>query len=181
MRHALLLLALACTASAQTLRNASFEEPAHEEDRAYGWERWGHWLNRECAWSPVRDGTCIIGYHHWRIEAAETSGLYQDVPVRLGARYAFSVQASLDPAQPGSLDPEAVEVRLETTLEGQQVTVQSRTFKARDLARGEAWSALKVTGVAPNETLRVLLIVHPAAGGPRGGALRFDAARLAAE
>ena len=180
-RILLLIAACALSAHGQTLRNPSFEEPGPEEDRAFAWERWGHWLNRECTWSPVRDGSCIIGYHHWRIEAAESSGLYQDVPVRKGQHCVFAIDASLDPAQPGSKDPEHVEVRIEATLNGQQATVASRVYPIRVLARGEAWTTLRVSGVAPADVLRVLVIVQPAHEAPRGGALRFDSARLSAD
>jgi len=170
---------LASAAVAQTLRNASFEDKSEADDRALGWERWGHWMNRECGWTPVKDGTCIIGYHHWEIESGDNSGLYQDVSgAKAGARYTFTIQANVDPAKEGLQSPVAVELRLESTINGEQVTLQSASYQLNEIATGDQWSPLTVSGTAASDSLRVLVVVYPAQQGPRGGAVKFDAAGI---
>lgn len=164
---------------AQTLKNASFEEAGTDMDLAAHWGRWGAWINRETDWTPVRNGTCIMGYHHWELENADNSGFYQDVEdIKAGRDYTFRVYANLDPAKDGAANPTEIELRLESSLDGQQVTVNSEHYNLEDVATGEAWSPLTVSGHAANDTLRVLVIVYPSQGGPRGGAIKFDDASL---
>jgi len=164
--------------SGQTLVNPSFEDPADASDIAKGWNRWGDWINRETGWTPVKDGACIIGYHHWQIEKSDNSGLWQEVKVTPGKKYAFSIYANDDRSGKDSKDAESVELRLETTVNGQQSTVASKVYKVTDLATGGDWSQLKVEATAPNDTLRVLVVVQPDKNGPRGGAVKFDQAEL---
>lgn len=164
---------------AQSLQNASFERPGDADDRAYGWDRWGQWINRECSWTPVVDGSCLIGYHHWQIESGDSSGLYQDVAgAKEGARYAFKIMANADLAKEDKKGPVSVELRLECTVYGEQVTINSSTYKVEEIATGDQWSPLTVSGTAANDTLRVLVIVYPSPEGPRDGAVKFDAAAL---
>lgn len=166
---------------AADLVNASFEEQGEHSDLAAGWSRWGDWINREAGWEPVHDGACIMGYHHWQIEGSGNSGLWQDVEVEAGKGYTFSIFANVDPAEDDKVGPESVEVRLETTLYGEQSTVQSRTYPVKDLARDGSWSLLEVSATAPTDLLRVLVVMTPGKDNkPRGGALKFDDARLAA-
>ena len=159
------------------MENASFEVEGSSGDQAESWSRWGDWMNRESGWTPVKEGSCIIGYHHWQIEKGDNSGLYQDMKVTAGKNYTFSIYANADNPADGK-NAESVELRLETTVNGTQATVASKTFSLADIATGTDWSRLQVSGVAPNDTLRVLVIVNPAKEGPRGGAVKFDAADI---
>jgi hypothetical protein len=172
-----LLMMAAVSAQAQ-LVNSSFEIKGPQDDQAEGWLRWGDWMNREMTWTPVKDGVCIIGYHHWQIEKGDNSGLYQDMKVTAGQNYTFSIYANTDKSTDSSKNAESVELRLESTVNGTQATVTSKTYSLADIAAGTDWSKLQVSGVAPNDTLRVLVVVSPAKEGPRGGALKFDAAEL---
>ena len=171
-------LAAALSAGAQTLENPSFEMEGTQSDMAKGWSRWGDWINRETGWTPTKDGACIIGYHHWQIEKPDTSGLWQDLQVEAGKTYTFSVYANADKPTDASKTAENVELRLETTLDGAQSTIATKTYPYADLAGGTDWSLLSVSGMAPNTTMRVLIIVTPAKEGQRGAAIKFDAAEL---
>ncbi len=176
----LLSLVFLCRWSgAQELVNPSFEQEGEQSDRAEGWERWGDWINRETGWSPVRDGQCLMGYHHWQIEKAATSGTYQNLKdVHAGTRYTFAVYANADKVSENEKQAQSIELKLETTLYGEQSTVASKKYKVCDLASGQEWSRLRVSAIAPNDQLRVLIIVEPSDQGPRGGAIKLDAATL---
>jgi len=163
------------------LVNPSFENKGPQDDQAEGWLRWGDWINRETTWTPVKDGTCIIGYHHWQIEKGDNSGLYQDMKVEAGKNFTFSIYANADKSTDSSKNAESVELRLESTVNGTQATVASKIYNLSDIASGTDWSKLQVSGVAPNDTLRVLIVVNPSKEAPRGGAVKFDAANLTAE
>jgi hypothetical protein len=165
--------------AAPKLVNPSFEDPGDAGDRAAGWSRWGDWFNREESWTPVHSGHCILGYHHWEIPSANDSGVYQDVTgAAKGMPYTFGIYASLDKAKDGRKDPMSIELRLESTVDGHQVTIASKLYKVADLPP-DAWQKLTVTGAPANATFRVLVIVTPSAeNGTRGGALRFDDASL---
>ena len=173
-----LLMMAAVSAQAQ-LVNPSFENQGTQSDMAEGWSRWGDWMNRESAWMPVKDGACILGYHHWQIEKGDNSGLYQDTKVEAGKNYTFSIYANSDKSA-DSQNAESIELRLETTVNGTQATVASKTYNLSDVATGNDWSKLQVSGVAPNDTMRVLVVINPAKEGPRGGAVKLDAAELTA-
>lgn len=175
------LLAGVCV-GAQELRNPSFEKEGEAPDRAESWNRWGQWINRESGWSPVRSGDCLIGYHHWEIKDSNSSGIWQDIEnVSPGRRYTFRVYANADVAARKAKDGGKVELRLESTVDGKQVTINSAEFPFESLAIGRKWSPLQVSGTAPNDTLRVLVVVHPAQDGPRDGAIKFDDATLTRE
>ena len=167
--------------SPNLLANGSFEQMLSPDasDQAQGWHRWGHWLNRESDWQPRRDGNCVLGYHHYRISAADSSGWYQDVSLADTAKTCtFSVCAQRDAWQPSKNGPASVELRLETTIDGRQATVASETYTAADLAPNPGWSRLHVSGVSPTAPLRVLIIVNPSDKAPRAAALKFDDAQL---
>jgi hypothetical protein len=174
-----LLMMAAVSAQAQMV-NSSFETKGAQDDLADGWQRWGDWMNRESAWTPVKDGVCIIGYHHWQIEKPDNSGLYQDMKVTAGQSYTFSINANADKPTDASKMAESIELRLESTVNGTQATVASKTYSLADIASGTDWSKLQVSGVAPNESLRALVIINPSKEGPRGGAVKLDAAELTA-
>jgi hypothetical protein len=161
------------------LVNPSFEEPGGGSDRAAGWGRWGDWFNREEGWAPVHSGHCILGYHHWEIPSAKQSGVYQDVAGAVkGASYIFGIYVSVDKAKNPAKDAVSIELRLESTVDGNQQTIASRLYKVTDLP-GEDWQRLTVSGMPVTDTLRVLVVITPSpTNGTRGGALRFDDAFL---
>jgi len=162
-----------------TLINPSFEDQGDASDRAAGWGRWGDWFNREEGWTPVRSGRCILGYHHWEIPSANQSGVYQDLDGAVAAKqYTFGIYVSPDKAKDGTRDALTIELRLESTFEGRQLTLASKLYKVADLMP-DKWEKLSVSGAPVNNTLRVLVIVTPAPdNGTRGGALRFDDALI---
>jgi hypothetical protein len=174
------LFMMAAVSARAQLVNPSFETAGAQEDLAQGWSRWGDWMNRESVWTPVKDGTCLIGYHHWQIEKPDNSGLYQDMKVTAGQNYSFSIYANADKTTDNSKVAESVELRLESTVNGQQSTLASKIYSLSDIASGTDWSKLQISAVAPNENLRALIIVNPSKESPRGGAVKFDAAELTA-
>ncbi len=163
------------------LTNGSFEDVADSAaDQARGWSRWGDWINRETGWEPTRDGTCLIGYHHWQIPSADNSGMYQDVSGLMPGRcYEFRVYASRDVCRPGRHGAQDVELRLESFGPAGLLRCASRSYPVQDLASDGHWSRLSVSAIAPSGELRVLIIVNPSREEPRGAAVKFDAAVLA--
>jgi hypothetical protein len=135
-------------------------------------------MNREAGWTPTHSGTAEIGYHHWQIESAGTSGLWQDVSVEAGKRYAFSIYAQQDIPDSAHHSADKIELRLESTTPAGQVTVNSKNFDVSKLASGKDWTRLMVEGTAETDKLRVLVVITPAADGPRGGAIKMDDAAL---
>ena len=170
---------LSAASPAPKLVNPSFEDSGDATDRAAGWGRWGDWFNREEAWTPVRSGRCILGYHHWEIPNAHDSGVYQDVTgAAKGTRCTFGIYVNLDKAKDATKDALTIELRMESTVEGRQQTLASKLYKVADLTPAN-WEKLTVSGAPMNDTLRVLVIVTPSPEDKtRGGALRFDDAFL---
>jgi hypothetical protein len=160
------------------LVNGSFESPGDQPDEAAGWNRWGDRMNRETGWTPVHGGSSLIGYHHWQIERGEQSGLWQDVHVQGGRRYIFSIFAQHDPAKTGENDAKNLELRVESSLPGGQVTLNSRTFDIAKLPTGQRWAHLSVPATAASDTMRVLAILNSSDEGPRGGAVKLDDASV---
>lgn len=179
------VVSLAFQAGAQTLQNPSFEQEGDASDRASSWGRWGEWMNRETAWTPVRDGECLIGYHHWEIADSNSSGFYQDVDnASPDKEYNFKIYAMRDdPYGADECAPSSVELRLESTVDGRQVTVGSKMYEFKDIdtTLSGSWSPLRVSGKPRNNTLRVVVIVDPCVEGKRGGTLKFDDASLISE
>jgi hypothetical protein len=161
------------------LVNPSFEDVGDAPDRAAGWSRWGQWVNREDQWTPVRTGRCILGYHHWEVTDASSSGIYQDVAHTVkGAGYTFGIYANLDRAKNPTRDALSIELRLESIVNGQQQIIATKLYKVADFAPDQ-WEKLTVSGAPTNDSLRVLVIITPSPqNGTRGGAIRFDDAFL---
>ena len=166
--------------SENLLRNASFELGANadpDSDLARDWQRWGPWLNRETDWAPPRDGSCLLGYHHWQVETHEPSGIYQDLSgLHAGARCLFTVLANRDEPAPGRHGARTIELRIESTIAGQTVNVASQDFAVSDIAGGQCWSRLQVAGTLPSNRARVLIVVSPSEESPRDAAVKFDQA-----
>lgn len=178
-RFAMMLVLSSALAEAVELRNPSFEDPDNPDDvfcdRAAYWGRWGHWINRETGWSPTRSGDGVVGYHHFRIETSDDSGIYQDVPnVPRASRCTFQVWVYKDP----DTNVQGIEVRLEPAEGG--ATLASSVYPKKDVPTGK-WTLLSVAATNPLEGIRVLIIVTPKEKGPRTGALKFDDAELTAE
>lgn len=164
-------------ASAQKLLNGSFEDPEQELDNPYGdlaahWGRWGCWINRESAWKPVRDGKCLIGYHHWEIEEGSESGIYQDITgTPANAECTFTIEAYKDSGS----NAESVELRIEKA--GGFETIASKIFPLGEM-KANGWRKLAVTGRTGADGVRVLVVVRPRGDGERKGALKFDDASV---
>jgi hypothetical protein len=170
-----LLMVICFALRAGLLQNPSFEEPAESPDLAAQWNPWGHWLNRESAWDPTRTGRCMIGYHHWQIESSDTSGLWQEVTnLKAGQRLKFAVYVWFDQSD---RPLQEVELKLEATHHGRQLTIESAKFSPKSFPSGQ-WHQLSVTGTTPEDHVRVILIVTPSPDGPREGAVKFDDAAL---
>jgi hypothetical protein len=179
------LIILICLAAAPVLHaddllvNPSFETQGDSMDTAASWNRWGDWINRETGWNPTHSGQCLIGYHHWQITSANNSGIWQEVQkVKAGQLYKFSIFACVDQLGAGANPLEKIELRLEATRDGKQVTINSATYKFADFPKDGSWMQLSVSGQTPENNLRVLVIITPAASGPRGGAVKLDDATL---
>lgn len=160
------------------LKNGSFEQQGDGSDVALNWNRWGPWMNRESAWTPTHSGSSEIGYHHWQIRSDDTSGLWQDLNVEAGKRYTFSIYAQRDVPANGDAEARTVELRLESVTDRGEVTLNSQNFEVSRLASGREWTRLSVSGTADASRLRMLVVISPAASGPRGGAVKLDDAML---
>ena len=166
-------------AGVSLLKNGSFEQPGAEAELAEGWNRWGDWINRETTWSPTKSGPAVLGYHHWQVaDGGGSSGVWQDVKVVPGRRYAFTIFAQHDGIAGDAKDAKTIELRLEAVTPDGQITLNGRDFDVAHLATGQTWSRLSVSGTATTDTLRVLAVINPADEAPRGGAIKLDAATL---
>lgn len=181
MRIAALLLAFMVTGMAfgaeNLLKNPSFEEVGEAPDRAAYWNRWGDWMNREDSWTPTRSGKAMIGYHHWQIAGKDNSGLWQDAPAKKGQRYTFSIYVTRD-EQKDAKAPREVEIALEATVDGGQMTIVTKKVPGSEIAIAPQWSKLQVTGMAAGETIRALVRITPSEEGPRGGSIKMDDAEV---
>jgi hypothetical protein len=162
------------------LKNASFESEGASADTAANWSRWGDWINRESSWMPTHSGKCLLGYHHWQITSQANSGVWQDVSnVKSGQKFKFSVFVFADaPDKSDDAAAEKIEVRLEATRNGQQVAIESVSVPVSEIPADSAWHEVSVSGTTPEDNLRVLVVVTPAANAPRGGAIKIDDASL---
>jgi hypothetical protein len=160
------------------LTNGSFEQQGSAADLASDWNRWGPWINREIGWTPTHSGSCEIGYHHWQVVTADTSGLWQDVNVEPGKRYTFSIYAQRDVPPPDQTQTASIELRIEAVTDHGEITLNTQNFEVARLATGKQWTRLSLSGTADDPKMRALAIITPAADGPRGGALKLDDAIL---
>ena len=162
------------------LDNASFER-AGDDARPGAWPGWGPDLRRETGWTPTRESSAILAFHHWESTTTDNSGVWQDVAgLTPGERYRFSIAATSDAVPAGRLPFAAIELRLEAEHEGMRLTLASRTYRHTDLLASPAWNELAVEAAAPGDTVRALIVVTPAPGphDQRAGALKLDTARL---
>lgn len=176
----LALLALAPASRGQdaapALRNPSFEFAGSKPEEIPGWGLWGGGLERVDSWSPTHTGDAMIGYKHWVIRDVGDSGLFQDASsIAAGANYEFSVWIYVDKAERNGFG--GVELRLESGVDGRQVTVATTTVAGADIPTGR-WSKLAVRGTAPVGNLRVVIVCFPSLDEPRDGAVKIDDAQI---
>lgn len=162
------------------LINGSFEQGGTPSDTAVGWTRWGEWINRETDWKPVRTGQAVLGYHHWQIPSEADSGVWQEVKaVKVGQKVKFSIFMMVDSVSGNQARAEYVELRLEYSKDGWQEILAQKRVPLKDFPTDEAWHAIEVEGIASTEELRVVLSITPSLDEiPRGGAVKFDDAKL---
>lgn len=162
--------------AAPSLSNPSFEFAGEKPEEVPGWGVWGGGIDRVDTWQPTRTGDAMVGYKHWVIRDAGDSGLFQDVSsVVAGTGYEFSLWVYVDQAQQNGFG--GVELRLESGIDGRQVTVATNTVAGADIPAGR-WSRLSVRGTAPVANLRVVVVFFPSVEEPRDGAVKIDDAQI---
>lgn len=162
--------------AAPTLSNPSFEFAGVKPEEVPGWGVWGGGIDRVDTWKPTRTGDAMVGYKHWVIRDLGDSGLFQDVSsVAAGAGYELSVWIYADQAEQNGFG--GVELRLESGVDGRQVTVATNTVAGADIPAGR-WSRITVRGTAPVANLRALIVFFPSLQEPRGGAVKIDDAQI---
>jgi regulation of enolase protein 1 (concanavalin A-like superfamily) len=167
--------------SGNLLSNPSFETQGGASSLAASWVREGSLFNRETGWTPVRSGTCLMGYHHWETSGNASASISQSVSgLTPGQRYEFSVFVNRDPAGPGKALADRVELRIETTG-SPALDHEIRAYDVEDLATGSGWSRVRVLFTAIASDARVRIVVYPdTSGAPRDSAVKFDQATLRA-
>jgi hypothetical protein len=164
---------------ASEIQNSSFEESGAEPGEAQAWGQWGNGWERVhlSEWAPVLGAEWMLAYKHWEQKSNANAGVFQDVAgIDQGKEYRFSVWMYSDVPEWGSL-PRYVELRLESIVDGAPTTVATEIFSPADMPT-EEWLELQVSGVAPLDNLRALIVVAPS--DQPGGALKFDQAKLEA-
>ena len=164
---------VAACVSGQSLVNPDFEEPSGSPTEIHGWGTWGKGLFRvdESEWSPVAKGKAMLGYKHWEQRDQESAGIFQDAEgIKAGRSYKFSIRLYLDNPESGSL-PESLELRLESKIDGEMSTVTFEKLEPQKMEKGK-WLTVSLTGTAPQDNLRALVIVTPSK--QPGGALKID-------
>lgn len=138
------------------------------------WSIEGGQLGRETGWTPVRDGSSLLGYRHWQVTSAQPSSVTQVVSgLTPGQRYDFSVFVNRDPVPGGARLAESVELSVETVGSPTRVIARQR-FPVSQLETGDVFSRIGLTFGAIEGQARLRLTCVPAASGPRDGAVKFD-------
>jgi len=175
---ACVMAAVGCL-SAQELENPSFEDAGSSETQPQGWSVFGDNLGRETTWHPTKSGGALLGYAHWRVSENVPSGIWQQVQgIAKGDEIAFSVSVMVDPCPSDKSPAESIELILESTENGRQVTVASQKFQVADFPPGGEWQKITVEGKVPTDSLRVMILVTPSASPDRSAAVKFDDAEL---
>jgi len=173
-----MLAAVGCL-TAQELENPSFEEPGSFETQPQGWKVFGDHLRRETTWHPIKSGEALLGYGHWRVTENVPSGIWQQVQgIAKGDEIVFSISVMADACPSDKSPAESIELILESTEDGRQVTVASQKFSVADIPPGAEWQKISVEGKAPTDSLRLMILVTPSASSDRSAALKFDDAEL---
>jgi len=90
--------------------------------------------------------------------SARDAGVWQDVPVQAGKRYAFTVFAHREDATPSG--KENVSIALEATVAGRQIALAEHGYALAEIESTGGWSLLRVSASAVSDHVRVL--IHPA-------------------
>lgn len=92
----------------------------------------------------------------------------------------FSIYATSDAPTENDQDPsQSVELRIDTTIYGEQTTVVSQTWPVSAIETDGRWSRLAIQTVAPGDHLRVLVLVHSLSNEEiQNETLKLDEARL---
>ncbi len=169
----------AIAGSNNLLANASFEDAASDVAVARGWHRWGARLNRVVDDRSSRTGNCALAYDAGKHASRDNVGVWQDLhDIQPGEQLTLGVFAHRDSATEDSPGGGAIELRIESPGDDRVLAVTAQKFNARDIATGDDWSLLQVSGTSPSSQLRVLIIAHPGAAGAREATLEFDDAFL---
>jgi hypothetical protein len=166
--------------AAAHLQNTSFETAGDSAANTANWGMWGEGFGRVADWKPTKNGAAMMAYRHWETKNNDNSGMFQDATfIKAGSKYRWVVPVFLDKPEFGG-SPKSIELRLESTVNGAQVTVASQTFDLSTVSETlpyAKWTPLQIVGTAPVDNLRVLVVVTPQQGS-RGGAVKIDAVRL---
>jgi hypothetical protein len=173
------VLVMAGSLSAQSLDNGDFGYPSENPGIPEGWTTWGDWFLRETVWDPRPPSGAMMGYHHYRVEGTNKSGMHQDVAgVTAGQKVRFSILMMVDPHGADSRRPHAVELILEAGKDGRQETVAKREILLEEFPTDTEWHEVSVEGTLPVDNLRVIVAVTPSPSGPRQSAVKFSEANL---
>jgi hypothetical protein len=165
--------------SAQSLDNGDFGYPSENPGIPEGWTTWGDWFLRETVWDPRPPSGAMMGYHHYRVDGSNKSGMHQDVTgVKAGQKVRFSILMMVDAHSADSRKPHAVELILEAGKDGRQETVASTEIALADFPADEEWHEVSVEGTLPVDNLRVVVSVTPSPTGPRQSAVKFSEANF---
>lgn len=134
-------------------------------------------------WSGWGSASCNGSAVSWAL--GRGAGIWQDVVVEPGQRYIFAINARRGGAADDQLrsNSSSVELRLESSIAGEQVTVNSQSLKAANLTAGTAWTRLSVSGTAASDKLRVLVVGSSSADADAdagGGTVQWSNASLKA-
>lgn len=167
---------LSAQQDAPALSNSSFEIAGEKPEEIPGWGVWGGGIERVDTWRPTRTGEGMVGYKHWVIQDNGDSGLFQDATSAVaGGTYEFSLWIYPDAAKQNGFA--GVELRLESGVDGRQVTVATNLVAGADIPAGR-WSRILVRGTAPVANLRAVIVFFPSLQGPRDGAVKIDDAQI---
>jgi glucan 1,3-beta-glucosidase len=148
---------------AQLLINPSFAA-------ANGWNSWGDSMQHQ-ALTSARTGqfALVCG------RTANPSGIWQNVKVIAGQRYTLRIQAQRIPT---THHAGTIELRLEGTEMGKQITLNSATFPIDALPEETKGVQLTLSATAINQTMRALVIYAPEGSGET---LRINNAELVSQ
>ncbi len=160
------------------LQNTSFKEAGDRPANAAHWGVWGEKVERVTGWEPRLDDEAMVAYKHWELadEHRASSGIFQDAQnIRAGRMYELTVHAYADKPDAGTAAGR-VEIRLESTIDDQQVYLNRRVINADDFL--DEWKAFSIRARPPVDNLRAVIEFHPSASEKKGGALKIGRLQL---
>jgi glucan 1,3-beta-glucosidase len=156
------------------LKNGSFEDAGTQEDLADGWTRDGVGFRRETG--AAHSGKADLGYQGGQ-NSPKSSGIWQEVPATPGGRYHFSVFVSRD-GDAKSQDDTAIELRLEGTLDGRQVILNTTKTHVADVGTSGKWTELSVDGTSLSSSILAHILITRGKAALAAEAFKFDDAAL---